>query len=91
MLLTRWTCRRLYADYRSAGWGGAAHYPATMVALLLYAYCTGTVSSRKIGRACHVDVAFRVICANLFPDHTTIARLRSRHEEALKSIFCQRT
>jgi len=47
--------------------GGAAHHPATMVALLLYAYCTGTVSSRKIGRACHVDVAFRVICANFFP------------------------
>jgi transposase len=76
-----------YADYREDGWGGAAHHPKTMVALLVYAYCLGVRSSRQIERACHVDVAFRVICAGLFPDHTTIARFRQRHEDALKSIF----
>ena len=76
-----------YADYREDGHGGAAHHPKTMVALLLYAYCLGVRSSRQIERACHVDVAFRVICANLFPDHTTIARFRSRHEDALKAVF----
>ena len=76
-----------YADYREDGWGGAAHHPKTMVALLVYAYCLGVRSSRQIERACHVDVAFRVICAGPFPDHTTIARFRARHEEALKSIF----
>lgn len=46
-----------YAGYRADGWGGAARHPKTMVALL-YAYCTGVVSSRKIERACYVDVAF---------------------------------
>ena len=76
-----------YADYRADGWGGAAHDPSTMVALLLYAYCVGVRSSRQIERACHVDVAFRVICAGLLPDHTTVARFRQRHEEALKTIF----
>ncbi|WP_205620920.1 transposase [Intrasporangium chromatireducens] len=76
-----------YAGYRADGWGGAARHPKTMVALLLYAYCTGVVSSRKIERACYVDVAFRVVCANLPPDHTTIARFRARHEQALKSLF----
>ena len=76
-----------YAEYREDGWGGAAHHPKTMVALLVYAYCLGVRSSRQIERACHVDVAFRVICAGLFPDHTTIARFRQRHEGALKSIF----
>lgn len=76
-----------YADYRADGWGGAAHHPKTMVALLVYAYCLGVRSSRQIERACHVDVGFRVICAGLFPDHTTIARFRQRHEAALKSIF----
>jgi transposase len=76
-----------YADYREDGWGGAAHHPKTMVALLVYAYCLGVRSSRQIERACHVDIAFRVICAGLFPDHTTIARFRVRHEDALKSIF----
>ena len=76
-----------YAAYRADGWGGAAHHPKTMVALLLYAYCLGVRSSRQIERACHVDVAFRVICANLFPDHTTIARFRQHHEQALKTLF----
>lgn len=51
-----------YAGYRADGWGGAARHPTqTMVALLLYAYCTGVVSSRKFEQACHVDVAFRVV------------------------------
>lgn len=76
-----------YADYRADGWGGAARHPKTMVALLLYAYCTAVVSSRRIEAACHVDVAFRVVCGNLAPDHTTIARFRQRHEAALKSLF----
>jgi hypothetical protein len=58
-----------------------------MVALLLYAYSIGLRSSRRIERACQVDVAFRVICANVFVDHTTIARFRQRHEQALKSLF----
>jgi transposase len=76
-----------YADYRADGWGGAAHHPKMMVALLLYAYSIGLRSSRRIERACQVDVAFRVVCANVFVDHTTIARFRQRHEEALKSLF----
>ncbi|MHB1553797.1 MAG: transposase [Acidimicrobiales bacterium] len=79
--------RAFYGDYRQDGWGGAAHDPATMVALLLYAYCVGVRSSRQIERACHHDVAFRVICGGLLPDHTTISRFRQRHEEALKTIF----
>ena len=45
-----------------------------MVALLLYAYCRGQRSSRGIERECLEDVAYRVIAANLRPDHTTIAR-----------------
>lgn len=75
-----------YGEYRRDGWGGAAHHPKAMVALLLHAYCVGVRSSRQIERACDVDVAFRVICAGLFPDHTTIARFRS-HEQALLSLF----
>jgi transposase len=77
----------VYASCRVDGWGGAAHDPATMVALLCYAYCVGVRSSRRIERACHVDVAFRVICAGLLPDRTTVAWFRQRHGEALKTIF----
>ncbi|MEU0156495.1 IS1182 family transposase [Micromonospora fulviviridis] len=76
-----------YAGYRDDGWGGAARHPKTMVALPLYAYCVGVRSSRQIERACLTDVAFRVICANAGPDHTTIARFRRRHEQALKTLF----
>ena len=58
-----------------------------MVALLLYAYCRGQRSSRVIERECVEDVAYRVIAANQRPDHTTIARFRQRHEDALAGLF----
>ncbi|WP_448231549.1 transposase [Microbacterium lacticum] len=75
--------------YRADGRGGAAHDPSMMAGLLLYAYCTGVVSSRKIEAACQVDVAFRVIAGNLVPDHTTIARFRATHADALAGLFTQ--
>src|SRR4051794_30584749 len=75
------------ASYRVDGHGRAAHDPAMMVALLLYAYAIGERSSRRIERRCVEDVATRVICANRAPDHTTIARFRQRHERALAELF----
>ncbi len=78
-----------YASYRDDGWGRAAHHPEMMVTLLVYAYSTGVMSSRRIEQACQSDVAFRVITANVQPDHTTIARFRRRHIEALKDLFVQ--
>src|SRR5512133_3864744 len=76
-----------YSAYRADGHGRAAHEPAMMVALLLYCYAIGERSSRRIERRCIEDVATRVICANQVPDHTTIARLRRRHETALAELF----
>src|SRR4051812_3058617 len=76
-----------YSAYRIDGHGRAAHEPAMMVALLLYAYAIGERSSRRIERRCVEDVATRVICANQAPDHTTIARFRQRHESALAELF----
>ena len=75
------------SGYRQDGWGRAAHDPAMMVVLLLYAYAIGERSSRRIERRCHDDVAVRVITANQAPDHTTIARFRQRHETALAGLF----
>ena len=75
--------------YRADGWGPAAYEPAMMVALLLYAYCLGERSSRRIERLCQRDVAFRVITANQGPDHTTLARFRQTHEIALAKLFTQ--
>ncbi len=79
--------RAFLVGYRQDGWGRAAHDPAMMVALLLYAYAIGERSSRRIERRCHDDVAVRVITANQAPDHTTIARFCQRHEGALAGLF----
>jgi transposase len=76
-----------YVDYRVDGHGRPAYDPRMMIALLLYAYARGNRSSRGIERACGEDVAYRVICANLVPDHSTIAEFRCRHEEALGELF----
>ena len=57
--------------YRADGWGGESYDPAMMVTLLLYAYCVGERSSRRIERLCLEDVAFRVIATNQRPDHVT--------------------
>jgi len=77
-----------YGAYRLDGQGRPAHEPSMMVALLLYSYAVGERSSRRIERRCVEDVATRVICANRAPDHTTIARFRQRHEDALADLFC---
>ena len=78
-----------YAAYRRDGRGRAAYEPAMLVALLLYAYCDGERSSRRIERRCREDVAFRVLAANQAPDHTTICRFRQTHEQALAGLFVE--
>src|SRR3954467_1354127 len=75
------------SSYRDDGHGRAAHDPAMMVALFVYAYAIGVRSSRAIERRCSEDVAFRVITANQAPDHATIARFRVRHEAAIAGLF----
>jgi transposase len=76
-----------YADYRADGHGRPAYDPKMMVALLFYAYSRGNRSSRGIERACSEDVAYRVICSNHVPDHSTIAEFRARHERPLADLF----
>ncbi len=78
-----------YAAYRNDGWGAAAYDPAMVVGVLLYAYCQGVRSSRKIARALERDVGFRVVAANQQPDFRTICRFRSEHEKALERLFVQ--
>jgi transposase len=69
--------------------GRAGFDPDMLVTLLLYAYAHGVRSSRQIERLCSTDVAFRVICAQDVPDHSTVARFRSEHEQAFKVLFEQ--
>jgi transposase len=78
-----------FARYGPGSRGRPAYPPEVMVALMLYAYSVGVRSSRGIERRCVEDVAFRVVCANLLPDHATIARFRAEHERALEGLFGQ--
>ena len=76
-----------YEEYRKDGWGGSSFDPEMMVTLMLYSYCLGKRSSRRIERLCERDVGYRVITANQVPDHTTVARFRKRHREGLEKLF----
>jgi hypothetical protein len=60
-----------------------------MVVLLLYAYCVGIPSSRRIERACWEDAAFRVLTGNQQPDHSRISDFRLVHLDALAGLFVQ--
>jgi transposase len=57
--------------------------------LLLHADSVGTVSSRKIQRACYEDLAFRMLTGNLQPDKSRISELRRHNLDALKGLFVQ--
>ena len=78
-----------YKKYRTDGLGQAAYEPSMMVGLLLYAYCLGVRSSRRIERACEVDVAFKVITANQKPDYSTTCRFRQENERELERLFTE--
>jgi transposase len=67
--------------------GRPPYEPEMMCALVLYAYCCGVRSSRRIEAACRTDAAFRVICGGLVPDHATIARFVVDQERALEGLF----
>ena len=78
-----------YARYRSDGHGNTAWHPKMMVAVLLYAYCHGERSSRKIEKLCEDSVPYRVIAGNSKPDHCSISRFRKDHAAAMKSLFVE--
>ena len=60
-----------------------------MVKVLLYGYCTGVASSRRIAQRLHEDIAFRVLAANNTPDFRTISDFRKDHLAALAGLFHQ--
>lgn len=79
----------IYAKYDGSKGGYPPYDVKMMTALLLYAYCQGMPSSRKIERATHESVPFRVISANQHPDHDTISEFRRTHRIALAGLFLQ--
>ena len=78
-----------HARYAGGGSRNQPFHPAMMVKVLLYAYASGTFSSRKIARKLHEDVAFRVLAAENFPAHRTIREFRALHLEEFTELFTQ--
>jgi len=60
-----------------------------MVKVWLYGYMMGVRSSRKLERALHEDLGFRVLSGNQQPDHWTLSDFRRRHHQALGDLFGQ--
>jgi transposase len=78
-----------YAPYEGDGRRNQPFDPQMMATVLLYAYATGTFSSRRIARKLEEDVAYRVLAAGNFPAHRTIAEFRQQHLTAFEALFVE--
>jgi transposase len=75
--------------YEKSDRGQPPYHPRMMTKVLVYAYCVGIYSSRKIQKRLVEDVAFRVLAAGNQPDFRTISDFRKIHYRALEDIFQQ--
>src|SRR5580692_4053526 len=69
--------------------GQPPYHPRMMTKILLYGYCVGVFSSRRIQKRLVEDVAFRVLAAGNEPDFRTISDFRKLHLQALEELFQQ--
>src|SRR5712692_6277917 len=76
-------------EYEDEERGYPPYHPVMLTKVLVYAYCVGVFSSRRIQRRLVEDVAFRVLAAGNAPDFRTIADFRKTHLPALKGFFEQ--
>lgn len=69
--------------------GYPPYHPRMMTKILVYGYCVGVFSSRKLEKHLQEDVAFRVLAAGNEPDFRTISDFRKIHLAALEGLFQQ--
>jgi transposase len=79
---------RIFASYDNDR-GQPPYHPGMMVALLLYAYCQGIYSSRRIARGCEERLDFAAVTGMQRPDFRTISEFHRRHRAALAGLFTQ--
>jgi transposase len=79
----------ILAVYEDEERGYPPYHPVMLTKVLVYAYCVGVFSSRKIQRRLVEDIAFRVLAAGNTPDFRTIADFRKTHLAALRGFFEQ--
>ena len=78
-----------YASYEGDDRHNAPYDPSMMVKVLIYAYATGTFSSRRIARKLEEDIAFRMLAAGNFPQRRTVCEFRRRHLDDFRSLFVE--
>lgn len=69
--------------------GRPPYHPAMMLKVILYSFCTGVFSSRKMEKATYDSVATRFLAANQHPDYSSFCNFRKRHQEAIRSVFVE--
>ena len=79
--------KEILSTYEGEERGYPPYHPVMMVKVLVYAYCAGVPSSRRIEKRLHEDIAFRVLAANNTPDFRTISDFRKEHLVALGGLF----
>ena len=80
---------KIHAAYGDERRGQPPYDPRLMTKLLVYGYCVGVFSSRRIQKRLQEDVPFRVLAAGNEPDFRTISDFRKDHLEALQGLFEQ--
>jgi transposase len=79
----------LVEKHRVSGKGELPYPPRVMLQILIYAYCTGTFSSRKITAQIEDSIAFRVLACGHRPSHRTVRRFREENHAEFESLFVQ--
>jgi len=75
--------------YKKEDRGFPPYHPRMMVTLLLYSYCVGVYSSRRIQKRCERDAAYRVVVGNDVPNFRTISDFRKLHLPELQGLFVE--
>ena len=81
--------RRIEQHYEREERGYPPYHPRMMTKVLVYGYCVGVFSSRRLERRLIEDVAFRILAAGNQPDFRTISEFRRIHLKALEGLFVQ--
>jgi len=79
----------ILSKYGGPARGNPPYDPRLITSVLIYGYCVGVFSSRRIAVNLDENVAFRVLAANQRPDFRTIADFRKTHLRALAGLFVQ--
>jgi transposase len=80
---------KIHAAYGEERRGQPPYDPCLMTKLLVYGYCIGVFSSRRIQKRLREDIPFKVLAAGNEPDFRTISDFRKNHLEALQGLFEQ--